>query len=254
MRQLVQFVIILFALLENNVYAAVLNDSTVVVLADWNRGEKHLFRYSLNNYRISRIDTLYKRCISRDFTITIDDSTQHLYSLRYDRCNNPLKRDSIPLDIFPLKLMVNRNGALIKILNWDGYIVWGNNDIKKTSYELYPFVSLLSFNGKKLKLNQPYRDIEYISGEKIGVNDSIISKTEMVATRDFEKVGEYGLITINTVTTYQKNRDISSVLAIEKFSQIIDSDNGWAIATYFEKYIKKDDVDSIMSWNIKLID
>ena len=53
MRQLVQFVIILFALLENNVYAAVLNDSTVVVLADWNRGEKHLFTLEAEFLRVT---------------------------------------------------------------------------------------------------------------------------------------------------------------------------------------------------------
>lgn len=188
-------IIVLFIvlLLYNNAQCAILDDSTIIVLAKWNKHERHLFRYSEFQYEVKNGDTIKHGGFSRDFTIEVDDSTEHLFSLCYEREKLPLINDSIVLDEKPLRLMTNRNGALIKVLNWDSYLDWRNNDVEKTSDALFPFVSLLSFNGKRLKLNNLYCGNSKEDGSNWGYSSEIVSESKMMATRDFEQTGELSL-------------------------------------------------------------
>lgn len=247
-------IIILFimSLLYNNAQCAILDDSTIIVLAKWNKHDRHLLRYSEFQYEVKNGDTLKHRCLSRDFTIEVDDSTEHLFSLCYERVKLPLINDSIVLDEMPLRLMTNRNGALIKILNWDTYLDWRNNNVEKTSEELFPFVSLLSFNGKKLRLNNIYSGQQLINGKKFGMEGMVESESEMFVSRDYEYMGEFDLITIKTKTSY-KNND-SPIPITDEFTQVVDSYNGWAIATYFERRKQINNGVMIDGWNIKLLD
>lgn len=244
------FIVIFFG---NTIHAAILNDSIVVVLADWNKKEKHLFRYTQYEYKIVDGDTIETNSFYRDFYVEVSDSTQHLYSLKYSRVQMPTKCDSIPLDEFPLQLMTNRNGALIKVLNWDSYLQWRNNDVEITSNDIYPYVSILSFNGKRLNLKHRYNGSQKVNGVKFGCSEPIVSKSEMIIGRDFEKTGEYELITIKTTTTYYKSED-SPIPVVDNFMQMIDSENGWALATYFERNKKERNIETVNAWNIKLLD
>ncbi len=250
----IRLILLLFMGLCNyNASCAILNDSIVAVLADWNKGEKHLFNYLQYRYRIIGVDTIIECEYSRNFTIEVNDSTQHLYSLVYKRTVMPEYDDSIVIDEFPLRLMTNHNGALVKVLNWDSYLAWRNNDIEATSDALFPYVSLLSFNGKRLKLNNLYCGNSKEDGSNWGYSSEIVSESKMIATRDFEQTGEYELVTINTTTTYQ-NIDQSPIPVFDNFMQIIDSENGWAIATYFERKRYENEFEVVNGWNIKLLD
>ena len=235
-------------------YAIMLDDSTIVVLTTWKKNEHHIFSYSRCKYEIKGVDTIKTRNIVRSFNVLVDDSTQHLYSLKYVRLDLPSMTDSIPLDEFPLRLMTNCNGALMKILNWEGYLAWRNNNVETTSNALFPYVSMLSFNGKKMRLNHHYRGMALNEGDMIGVEDSIKSESDMVVTQDFQSLGNYELITVTTTTKYSFNTQDSPIPIIDKFTQVIDSNNGWPIATYFER--RKEDKGTILldTWNIKLID
>lgn len=249
-------IIVLFIvlLLYNNAQCAILDDSTIIVLAKWNKHERHLFRYSEFQYEVKNGDTIKHGGFNRDFTIEVDDSTEHLFSLCYEREKLPLINDSIVLDEKPLRLMTNRNGALIKVLNWDSYLDWRNNDVEKTSDALFPFVSLLSFNGKKLRLNNFYRGQQLVNGQKVGMNGMVESKSEMIVSRDYEYLGEFDLVTIKTKTSYiDKNNEDSPIPFTEEFTQVIDSYNGWAIATYFEQKKQINNGVVVDVWNIKLL-
>ena len=234
---------------------ATLNDSTVVVLADWQKAEKHLFRYFFDQYEVNDSDTIVGKCICRDFTIEVDDSTQHLYSLTYNRVSLPTGADSIVLDEFPLRLMTNHNGALIKVLNWDSYLAWRENDVERCSDDLFPFVSLLSFNGKRLQLNKTYSGTQSVKPQEIGLNGvDIVSNSSMTVTRDFEKNGEYALLTIETITTYHKKEDNSPIPVSDYFRQVVDSDKGWPLATYSSRSEAKGKSLYVTTWKIMLID
>ncbi len=230
-----------------------LDDSTIVVLATWKKNEHHIFNYSRDKYEIKGVDTIKSGNIARRFKVLVDDSTQHLYSLKYIRLDMPSMADSIPLDEFPLRLMTNRNGAFMKVLNWDGYLAWRNNNIETTSNALFPYVSMISFNGKKLRLNYHYRGMALINGNMIGVKDSIKSESDMVVTQDFRSLGNYELITVTTTTKYSFNTKESPIPIIDKFTQVIDSNNGWPIATYFERRKEDNGVILLDTWDIKLI-
>lgn len=236
------------------VYGATLNDSIVIISADWHKTEMHTFRYSKLTYDIIENDTIITTNFYRDFTIEIKDSTQHLYLLNYNRCEKPKNIDSTALDILPLRLMTNQNGALIKILNWDGFLAWNKGDIRKTSNNIFPFASLLSFNNKKLKLNHEYNSLQYTDGAEIDYPDSIISKTHMKITQDFLSNGEHDLITVNTQSTYYNKSGNIKIPTINFFKQIIDSNKGWAIATYSEKRKIDNNITNINAWNIILLD
>ena len=238
----------------NLAHSAILNDSTVVVLANWSKNECHKLSYSQNQYKICGKDTIKDKSIRRNFSIEVDDSTQHLYSLRFERLSEASLNDSIPLDEFPLRLMTNRNGALIKVLNWDAYLAWRQNDVELTSKHLFPYVSILSYNGKKLKLNHPYTGSQLLAGSKFGYVDSIVSETKMFATQDFEKSGEYELVTIKTITTYHLEKDNSPIPVEDKFVQVVDCNNGWPIATYFDRRTSQFDGILVESWSVKLIE
>ena len=235
-------------------HAIILDDRTIVVLATWKKNEHHIFNYSRCKYEIKDVDTIKIGNIARSFKVLVDDSTQHLYSLKYIRLDKPSRVDSIPLDESPLRLMTNRNGALMKVLNWDGYLAWRQNDVDATSASLFPYVAMLSFNGKKLRLNNHYKGKALIGGEVIGISDSIKSESEMVVTQDFQDLGNYELITVTTFTKYRYKTNNSPIPITDKFTQVIDSNKGWPIATYFER--RKDDGGVIIldTWNIKLID
>ncbi len=235
-------------------HAIILDDSTIVVLATWKKNEHHIFNYSRCKYEIKDVDTIQIGNIARSFKVLVDDSTQHLYSLKYIRLDKPSRVDSIPLDESPLRLMTNRNGALMKVLNWDGYLAWRQNDIEATSATLFPYVAMLSFNGKKLRLNYHYHGMALVNGDVIGIKDSIKSESDMVVSQDFRNLGNYELITVTTSTKYRYKTNDSPIPVTDKFTQVIDSKKGWPIATYFER--RKDDGGVIIldTWNIKLID
>ena len=234
---------------------AMLDDSTIVVLADWQKTEKHYFRYFFDRYEVNSNDTIICQSICRDFTIEIDDSTQHLYSLIYNRVSLPTEADSTVLDEFPLQLMTNHNGALIKVLNWDSYLAWRDNDEELCSDDLFPYVSLLSFNGKRLQLNKTYSGSQLVKSSEIGLQGvDVVLKSSMTATRDFEKSGEYALITIETVSTYHAKDDDSPIPVTDYFKQVVDSDKGWPIATYSSRNEIKANTQYITSWKIMLID
>ena len=240
-------------LFSSNAFGAILDDSTVVVLAQWDKKEKHTFIYSRLDYEILGADTILNSNISREFVIEVDDSTQHLYSLKYSRKNLPSKGDSIVLDEVPLMLMTNHNGALIKVLNWDSYLAWRNNDVENTSDDLMPYVSMLSFNGKRLRLNYDYRGSQIIPGHEVGGVDSVKSSSHMIITRDFINSGEYGLLTINTITEYFSLKGNSTLPLVDKFTQIVDSEKGWPMATYSERRRKTSKGVNVSAWSIKLL-
>ncbi len=235
-------------------HAIILDDSTIVVLASWNKNEQHQFNYSQCNYEIKGTDTISAENIARRFKIIVDDSTQHLYSLNYVRINMPSIGDSIPLDESPLRLMTNCNGALLKVLNWDGYLAWRQNDVDVTSATLFPYVAMLSFNGKKLRLNYHYHGMAFVSGDVIGIKDSIKSESDMVVTQDFRNLGNYELITVTTSTKYRYKTNDSPIPVTDKFTQVIDSKKGWPIATYYERRKEEGETIVLNTWNIKLID
>lgn len=253
-RGLVLISVVCFVVLWSDVaYSAILNDSIVVTLAKWNKQEKHLFRYMQYEYEVTDTDTLFRKSFYRDFIVAVDDSTAHLYSLTYNRTQSPTSNDSIILDEFPLRLMTNHSGALIKVLNWDAYLTWRKNNVELTSDDLMPFVALLSFNGKRLKLNHLYEASQFVAGHEIECEDSVLSHTKMIATQDFVSSGQYNLVTINTTTTYTDDGNNSPIPIIDKFTQVVDSECGWAIATYYErrKNMKRGDV--VSGWQIQLI-
>lgn len=241
------------AFFSSEAYGALLNDSMVVVLADWNKNEKHTFRYSQYTYEIIDNDTIIKSRYVRDFIVVVDDSTQHLYSLKYNRLDMPSKGDSLAIDEQPLQLMTNHNGALIKVLNWDAFLAWRKNDVGKTSDDLMPFVSMLSFNGKKLRLNYDYRGSQIVAGHEVLQQDSVKSVSNMIVSRDFIDEREYDLITINTSTNYYTLNTGTSIPLVDKFTQIVDSKKGWALATYSERRRKFLGGEEVLSWNIKLV-
>lgn len=256
MKQVFVFIstICLVVLWHNSAYSAMLNDSTVVVLTKWNKNEKHIFRYMQYEYEVAEADTLYRKNFNRDFIVEVDDSSAHLYLLTFSRTQLPSSKDSILLDEFPLRLMTNHNGALIKVLNWDAYLSWRKNDVEQTSDDLMPFVAIFSFNGKRLNLNHSYDGSQLIAGHEIECEDSIVSHTKMIATQDFASTGQYNLVTINTTTTYTDDGNNSPIPIIDKFTQVVDSENGWAIATYSErrKVMKRGKI--VSGWQIKLLD
>lgn len=238
----------------NVAHGAMINDSTVVVLAKWSKNEKHLMRYSQYEYELHGNDTIFNSVFSRDFTIVVDDSTTHLYSLSCCRKNKPTVSDSIVLDEFPLRLMTNHSGALIKVLNWDAYLAWRDNDAENTSDALFPYVSLLSFNGKRLRLNHKYMGTQVVPGYEVALPDSVVSQSQMIATQDFKYSGDYGLITVNTVTTYSVGTENRPIDLFDKFTQVVDSEHGWAIATYSSRHDKRGQYEKVTGWNIKLLD
>lgn len=247
-------VVCFVVLWSNVVYSAILNDSIVVTLAKWNKQEKHLFRYMQYEYEVTDADTIFQKSLCRNFIVEVNDSTTHLYSLTYNRTQLPTNNDSIILDEFPLHLMTNHSGALIKVLNWDAYLTWRKNNVELTSDDLMPFVAILSYNGKRLKLNHLYEASQIVAGYEIECEDSVLSHTKMIATQDFASTGLYNLVTINTTTTYTDDANCSPIPINDKFTQVVDSDSGWAIATYYErrKITKRGDV--ISGWQIKMID
>ncbi len=238
----------------NVAIGAMINDSTVVVLAKWLKNERHLMRYSQYEYVLHGNDTIFNSVFCRDFTIVVDDSTTHLYSLSCDRKNKPTKADSIILDEFPLRLVTNHSGALIKVLNWDAYLAWRDNDVEKTSDALFPYVSLLSFNGKRLKLNHKYVGTQVVPGYEVAFPDSVVSQSQMIVTQDFKRSGDYGLVTVKTVTTYRDKTEMCPIDLFDKFTQVVDSENGWAIATYSSRHDKRGRYEKVTGWNIKLLD
>lgn len=246
--------ICLVVLWHNVACGAMLNDSMVVVLAKWNKNEKHIFRYMQYEYEVTDADTLYRKNFNRDFIVEVDDSSAHLYSLTFGRTQLPSNKDSIILDEFPLRLMTNHNGALIKVLNWDAYLSWRKNDVEQTSDDLMPFVAMLSFNGKRLNLNHAYNGSQLIAGHEIECEDSIMSHSKMIVTQDFASAGHHNLITINTLTSYTYVTDDSPIPVIDKFTQVVDSENGWAIATYSERRKVMDRGEIVSGWQIKLLD
>lgn len=241
------------AFFSGEAYGVLLNDSMVVVLADWNKNEKHTFRYSQCIYEIIDNDTIVKSSYVRDFIVVVDDSTQHLYSLKYNRLDMPTSGDSLAIDEQPLLLMTNHNGALIKVLNWDAYLAWRNNDVEKTSDDLMPFVSMLSFNGKKLRLNYEYKGTQIVAGHEVMQQDSVKLVSNMIVSRDFIDKREYDLITVNTSTNYYTLNTESSIPLVDNFTQIIDSKKGWPLATYSERRRKSLRGEEVLSWNIKLL-
>ena len=242
------------ALFYNNAYGAMLNDSLVVVLAQWAKNERHVYRYSQYEYVVTAGDTIINSRFNRDFEVVVDDSTEHLFSLKFSRLTLPSQADSIAIDEVPLRLMTNRNGALIKVLNWDAYLAWRDNDVELTSDDLMPFVSMLSFNGKKLHLGYDYQGSQIIPGNEIERNDSVKSTSRMSVTRDFINSGEYGLITINTITRYFTLDNDSPLPIFDKFTQIVDSEKGWTMATYSERRRKTANGENVTAWTIKLLD
>ena len=248
------FLVVCFEVLWYNVaYSAMLNDSIVVIQSNWNKHEKHRFRYMQYEYEVTDVDTVFRKSFYRDFIVEVDDSTAHLYSLTYNRVQLPICNDSIILDEFPLRLMTNHRGALIKVLNWDAYLSWRKNDVELTSDNLFPFVAILSFNGKRLRLNYPYEDTQMIAGHEIECNDSVLSHINMIATQDFATNGLHNLITINTTTTYTDSMGYCTIPICDKFTQVVDSENGWAIATYSERRRKIRCGEEVAGWQIKLI-
>ena len=247
-------VITFFIVVSLNVaHGAIINDSTIVVLANWKKHESQIYKYSQYNYKVCGTDTIDKSKFSRDFIVEVDDSTQHLYSLKYSRCALPSSGDSIVLDEFPLQLMTNHSGGLIKVLNWESYLAWRNNDVERTSDDLMPFVAMLSFNGKRLKVNYEYSGTQIVGGCEVGLNDSVMSMSKMTITQDFKQDGAYEIITINTLTTYSNIIDGSPIPVYDKFTQVVDSENGWTLATYLIRCRKDENGENVESWTIKLL-
>lgn len=241
------------ALLYNNVYATIVKDSSVVISANWEKNEDHIFRFSQFNYEIKNNDTIVYSKYSRDFNVQVKDSTTHLFLLEFKRSTLPSEGDSIILDEVPLQLMTNHSGALIKVLNWDAYLAWRNNDIELTSDDLMPYVSMLSFNGKNLKLHYEYKGVQNVPGYEVELKNSVKSITHMRATQDFIDKGESNLITINTTTAYHNLTTLSPIPLFDTFVQVVDRNSGWPLATYSERRRKSSSGEIVKSWDIKLL-
>ena len=76
----------------------------------------------------------------------------------------------------------------------------------------------------------------------------------MFASQDFEKSGEYELVTIKTITTYHLEKDNSPIPVEDKFVQVVDCNKGWPIATYFDRRTSQFDGILVESWSVKLIE
>ena len=255
MKQFFSILILLVAsaLFYNNVYATNAIDSSVVISANWKKNDTHIFQYTQSHYEINNNDTIVFSKYSRDFNVQVKDSTTHLFLLEFKRSSLPSEGDSIILDEVPLQLMTNHSGALIKVLNWDAYLAWRNNDIELTSDDLMPYVSMMSFNGKKLKLYHDYKGAQNVSGHEVELNDSVKSITHMRATQDFIDKGESNLITINTTTAYHNLTTLSPIPLFDTFMQVVDSNSGWPLATYSERRRKIASSEIVKAWDIKLL-
>ncbi len=63
--------------------AQVLNDSTVQVVAYWDKGETFEFEYVQSKYKVVKGDTIFGDFLSETFELAVVDSTAEGYTLRY---------------------------------------------------------------------------------------------------------------------------------------------------------------------------
>ncbi len=123
------FLLLLLALCSA-LRAQVLNDSTVQVVAYWDKDEAFEFEYTDKRYKVVKGDTIWGKTVVERFELAVVDSTENSYTVKY----TTLDRSSDSDDLFsqevekeineltkdiPVYLLTDQNGSFVDFANWD---------------------------------------------------------------------------------------------------------------------------------------
>lgn len=112
--------------------AQILKDSTVQVVAYWNKGEMYKYKYYTDEYQVEGTDTIWGDWHEDIFSIEVVDSTENGYTMKY-QClqsehytkDKELQALLLPLqkkyEKVPIYFSTNQYGAFLDIARWDEF-------------------------------------------------------------------------------------------------------------------------------------
>lgn len=101
-----------------------MKDSTVQVIAYWNKGETQKYAVTSNKYKLKGNDTISKDVLKYDVLVTVIDSTANSFTLKWDYSNYSivtdnaiLKRISSMFEDVDVYVKVNEVGVFQEVVN-----------------------------------------------------------------------------------------------------------------------------------------